>query len=77
MAVTVALTDNFPRELGSEVYIREGVVNRIWIKVGGSKVESKLYRWARVIIGRQQDFKGNLVRKANISVFEKQQKNRI
>ena len=71
MAVTVALTNNFSRELG------EGVVNRGWMKVGCSKVESKLYRWARVIIGRQQDFKGNLVRKANISVFEKQQKNRI
>ena len=37
VAVTVAFTDNFSRELGSDFYIREGVVNRIWIKVGGSK----------------------------------------
>ena len=37
MAVTVALTDNFSRELGSDFYIREGVVDRIWIKVGGSE----------------------------------------
>jgi len=37
VAVTVALTDNFSRELGSDFYIREGVVDRIWIKVGGSK----------------------------------------
>jgi len=53
VAVTVALTDNFSRELGSDFYIREGVVDRIWIKVGGSKawVESKLCRW--VISGSQ------------------------
>ena len=64
MAVTVALTDNFSREIG------EGVVYRSWIKVGGSKVESKICRW--VIIGKQLDFKDNLVRKPSVSVFEKQ-----
>ena len=31
------LADVFSRELGSDFYIREGVVNRIWIKVRGSK----------------------------------------
>jgi len=31
VAVTVALTDNFSRELG------EGAVNRSWIKVRGAK----------------------------------------
>ena len=42
MAVTVALTDNFSRELGSDFYIREGVVNRIWIKVGGRAPKPEL-----------------------------------
>ena len=37
VGVMVALTDNFSRELGSDFYIREGVVDRIWIKVGGSE----------------------------------------
>ena len=39
MAVTVALTDNFSRELGSDFYIRERVVVD-WSIVFGSKSEA-------------------------------------
>jgi len=41
VAVTVALTDNFSRELG------EGAVHRSWIKVGGAKawIESLVSQW--------------------------------